>query len=83
MIDYNTMNGLEVLVHLLTSKDGIFLWAIMGFGLAVFLSATPKPIQGCRKNQPADIVNQPNNKVLMIIGRSNQFEEIVYMKNSP
>ena len=37
MIDYNTMNGLEVLVHLLTSKDGIFLWAIMGFGLAVFL----------------------------------------------
>ena len=37
MIDYNTMNGLEVLVHLLTSRDGIFLWAIMGFGLAVFL----------------------------------------------
>ena len=37
MIDYNTMNGLEVLVHLLTSKDGIFLWAIMGFGLTVFL----------------------------------------------
>ena len=37
MIDYNTMNGLEVLVHLLTSKDGIFLWAIMGFGLAVVL----------------------------------------------
>ena len=37
MIDYNTINGLEVLVHLLTSKDGIFLWAIMGFGLAVFL----------------------------------------------
>jgi len=37
MVDYNTMNGLEVLVHLLTSKDGIFLWAIMGFGLAVFL----------------------------------------------
>ena len=37
MIDYNTMNGLEVLVHLLTSKDGIFLWAIMGFGLAVFI----------------------------------------------
>ena len=37
MIDYNTMNGLEVLVHLLTSKDGIFRWAIMGFGLAVFL----------------------------------------------
>ena len=35
MIDYNTMNGLEVLVHLLTSRDGIFLWAIMGFGLAV------------------------------------------------
>ena len=37
MIDYNTMNGLEVLVHLLTSRDGIFLWAIMGFGLTVFL----------------------------------------------
>ena len=37
MIDYNTMNGLEVLVHLLTSRDGIFLWAIMGFGLAVFI----------------------------------------------
>ena len=37
MIDYNTMNGLEVLVHLLTSRDGLFLWAIMGFGLAVFL----------------------------------------------
>ena len=37
MVDYNTMNGLEVLVHLLTSRDGIFLWAIMGFGLAVFL----------------------------------------------
>ena len=37
MIDYNTMNGLEVVVHLLTSRDGIFLWAIMGFGLAVFL----------------------------------------------
>ena len=37
MIDYNTMNGLEVLVPLPTSKDGIFLWAIMGFGLAVFL----------------------------------------------
>ena len=37
MIDYNTMNGLDVLVHLLTSRDGIFLWAIMGFGLAVFI----------------------------------------------
>ena len=37
MIDYNTMNGLEVLVHLLTSRDGIFLWAIMGFGLAVWI----------------------------------------------
>ena len=37
MNQYEGMNGLEVLYTILTSKDGIFLWAIMGFGLAVVL----------------------------------------------
>ena len=34
-IDYPELNGVEVL--LLPSRDGLFLWAIMGFALIVIL----------------------------------------------
>lgn len=36
-IDYSDLNGLEVLLLLLTSRDGLFLWVIMGFALAIIL----------------------------------------------
>ena len=36
-IDYSDLNGLEVLLLLLTSRDGLFLWVIMGFALVVIL----------------------------------------------
>jgi len=36
MTDFNSMNGLEVLIHLLTNpQDGIFLWVLIGFGIAM------------------------------------------------
>tara|TARA_A200000159_G_scaffold63332_1_gene58604 strand:- start:851 stop:1036 length:186 start_codon:yes stop_codon:yes gene_type:complete len=36
MTDFNTMNGVEVLIHLLTHpEDGIFLWVLIIFGLAM------------------------------------------------
>lgn len=36
MTDFNTMNGLEVLIHLLTHpEEGMFLWVLIVFGLAV------------------------------------------------
>lgn len=36
-IDYSDLNGLEVLLLLLTSRDGLFLWGIMGFALVITL----------------------------------------------
>jgi hypothetical protein len=36
-IDYSELNGVEVLLLLLSSRDGLFLWAIMGFALIVIL----------------------------------------------
>jgi len=36
MTDFNTMNGVEVLIHLLTHpEDGLFLWALIVFGLVM------------------------------------------------
>ncbi len=36
MTDFNTMNGVEVLIHLLTHpEDGMFLWVLIIFGLAM------------------------------------------------
>jgi len=36
MTDFNTMNGLEVLIHLLTHpEDGIFLWILIIFGVVM------------------------------------------------
>ena len=34
-VDYSDLNGLEVLLLLLTSRDGIFLWVIMGVAVAI------------------------------------------------
>lgn len=36
-IDYSDLNGLEVLLLLLTSRDGLFLWVLIGFALIVIL----------------------------------------------
>lgn len=36
MTDYNSMNGLEVLIHLLTHpEEGMFLWILIIFGLVM------------------------------------------------
>jgi len=35
MIDFSTMDGLQVLVYLLTHKEGAFLWWLIGFGIAM------------------------------------------------
>ena len=35
MIDFSTMDGLQVLVYLLTHKEGIFLWYMIGFGFVI------------------------------------------------
>ena len=36
MTDFNTMNGLEVLIHLLTHpEDGMFLWILIIFGMVM------------------------------------------------
>ena len=36
MTDFNTMNGVAVLIHLLTHpEDGLFLWVLIIFGLAM------------------------------------------------
>ena len=40
MTDFNTMNGLEVLFHLLTHpEEGMFLWGLIVFGIImIFVS---------------------------------------------
>ena len=35
MVDFSTMDGLQVLVYLLTHKEGIFLWYMIGFGFFI------------------------------------------------
>lgn len=36
MTDFNSMNGLEVLIHLLTHpEEGMFLWILIIFGLVM------------------------------------------------
>lgn len=36
MTDFNSMNGVEVLIHLLTNpEEGMFLWVLIGFGLVM------------------------------------------------
>ena len=37
MVDFSTMDGLQVLVYLLTHKEGMFLWYLIGFGCLVVL----------------------------------------------
>ena len=37
MVDFSTMDGLQVLVYLLTHKEGAFLWYIMIVGILLFL----------------------------------------------
>jgi hypothetical protein len=38
MTDFNTMNGVEVLIHLLTHpEDGMFLWILIIFGLVMIV----------------------------------------------
>lgn len=37
MINLSELNGLQVLYFLLTSKEGLFLWWIMGFAVLIFL----------------------------------------------
>ena len=34
-IDYSELNGLEVLLLLLSGRDGYFLWGIIGFAILV------------------------------------------------
>jgi len=36
-IDYSELNGLEVLLLLLSGRDGYFLWGIIGFALLVVI----------------------------------------------
>ena len=36
MINLSELNGLQVLYFLLTSKEGIFLWWIMGIAVLIF-----------------------------------------------
>ena len=36
-VDFSTMDGLQVLVYLLTHKEGLFLWYIMIVGFSLFL----------------------------------------------
>tara|TARA_B100001063_G_C16329680_1_gene341552 strand:+ start:210 stop:392 length:183 start_codon:yes stop_codon:yes gene_type:complete len=37
MVDFNSMNGMEVLIYLLTSPEERFLWVLIGLGLAIWL----------------------------------------------
>lgn len=39
MIDYSSMNGLEVLLLLLTSREGYFLWGIMGAAIIIWIAS--------------------------------------------
>ena len=39
MIDYSYMNGLEVLLLLLTSREGYFLWGIMGAAIIIWIAS--------------------------------------------
>ena len=36
-IDYSELNGLEVLLLLLSGRDGYFLWGIIGFAILVVI----------------------------------------------
>ena len=38
MTDFNSMNGVEVLIYLLTNpEEGMFLWVLIGFGIAMIV----------------------------------------------
>lgn len=39
MIDYSSMNGLEMLLLLLTSREGYFLWGIMGAAIIIWIAS--------------------------------------------
>jgi CheY-like chemotaxis protein len=54
MTDFNSMNGLEVLIHLLTNpQDGFFLWVLIGFGIAMIA------ISVYLDKQDEEVVTQP------------------------
>ena len=38
MIDFNSMDGLQVLLVLLSSREGFFLWGIMGAAVIILIA---------------------------------------------
>ncbi len=36
-VDFNTMNGMEVLTYLLTSPEERFIWVLIGMGVIIWL----------------------------------------------
>jgi hypothetical protein len=39
MVDFNSMDGLQVLLVLLSSREGFFLWGIMGAAAIILIAS--------------------------------------------
>ncbi len=50
MVDFNTMNGMEVLTYLLTSPEERFIWVLIGMGVIIWLLS----LYMDKDNQPVD-----------------------------